>query len=339
MSKKLQDYLFQKIIDRYPKKSTAVEELGKQLSVGKDAVYRRLSGQTLLGVDELVDLARNYNISLDDFLFNRNDAVVCSYNSFSNSVKSFRDYLTEVSQNIQQVYLTPGARFYYATSEIPIFHYCHFPELIGFKLYVWGRTAWSFPKLSDQPFHLGLIPEEDVKLCGDLLDMYNAIPSTELWHLNIVDNTLNQIEYHVNSGGFGNPEDALVLCDNVLALAEHIQKMAEKGHKYRIGGRPKEDAEKSFDLFHNEMVFTNNTFLAVMPAGKVIYTTFCNPNFLKIADQRMCDYTEEWFKGVISKSISISEHAEKSRAWYFNALKKKVNLVKSRIENQLEEPF
>ena len=339
MSKKLQDHLFEKILDAYPKRSAAVEALGKLLDLGKDAVYRRLSGQTLLGADELVNLARHFNISIDDFLFDRRDTVICSYNSFSNKIGSYKDYLQEVSQNIQQVYLTQGARFYYATSEIPLFHYCHFPELIGFKLYVWARTTWSFPEMLDQGFHFDLIPEEDLRMCSELLNMYNAIPSTELWHLNIVDNTLNQIEYHVNSGGFHRPEDALILCDKVLALTEHIRKMAELGHKFNIGTSPEPDAAKTFDLFHNEVIFTSNTFLAVMPVGKVIYTTFCNPNFLKIADQQMCDYTENWFRGIIGKSISISNHAEKSRAWYFNALKRKVMQVQNRIKNQLEEGF
>ncbi|MEM1319999.1 MAG: helix-turn-helix transcriptional regulator [Bacteroidota bacterium] len=339
MNQSLQDYLFERILNTFPKRSAAVEALGKLMGLGKDAVYRRLRGHTLLSLDELAALAREFKVSLDDYLFSRADSVVFSYSSFSQTISSYRDYLDSVSRNIERIYLLPEKHFYYATSEIPLFHYCHFPEVIGFKLYVWARTIWSVPKIKEQAFHFDLLSQEDQRITSELLNMYNDIPSTELWHLNIVDNTLNQIEYHVNIGGFQRPEDALVLCDRLLELCEHIRKMAAFGHKYRMGGEPQATATRTFDLFHNEMVFTNNNFLAVTPVGKVIFTTYCNPNFLKCTDERMCNFTEDWFKNITSKSIAISNHAEKNRSWYFNTLHRKIERVRTRISNQVEEGF
>ena len=57
------------------------------------------------------------------------------------------------------------------------------------------------------------------------------IPSTELWSLNIFDNTLNQVEYHAESGYFARIEDALELCDMLKRIAKHMESMAERGEK------------------------------------------------------------------------------------------------------------
>lgn len=89
----LQDQLFERILERYPRKSDAVEALCELLNTTKDPVYRRLRGDTLLVPEELTLLARHYHISLDGLIFNRDDNVVCSFNAFSHQVKNFEDYL------------------------------------------------------------------------------------------------------------------------------------------------------------------------------------------------------------------------------------------------------
>lgn len=323
------------ILDRYEKKAEAVEELKSLLDVGKDAVYRRLKCETPFSPEELVVLSRKYEISLDDLIFDKKDVVPFVYNTFSEPVLRFNDFLKEVCSHISEVHVIPGSRFLYTTSEIPVFHYLQFPGLISFKLYVWARTIWNFETLENKKFDFNLVKEEDLSLTNDILRMYNDIPSTELWHLNIVDNTLNQIEYHLKIGGFNQPEDALTLCNNILELVDHMRAMAEHGCKFKIGDQPPVRNEVNFDLYHNEMVSTTNTFLAITPVRRVIYTTFNIPDYIKSADPKMCDYTESWFDKIISKSVSISTHAEKSRAWFFNRLRRKVEQARQRIEGQL----
>ncbi|MEO1623811.1 MAG: hypothetical protein AAFV25_01545 [Bacteroidota bacterium] len=233
--------------------------------------------------------------------------------------------------------MLPGSEFYYTTAEIPVFHYLHFPGLISFKLYVWARTIWNFGDMTERKFDFGIVTEEDLGLTGDILQMYNDIPTTELWHLNIVDNTLNQIEYHLKIGGFRKPEDALLLCDNLLELVDHMRSMAKHGQKFRIGEKPRDQQKVNFDLYHNEMVSTNNTFLAMTPIRRVIYTTYNTPDFLRCTDPKMCDYTESWFRKIIGKSVSISTHAEKSRSWYFNNLRRKVEQARQRMVFAIED--
>lgn len=337
MATSFQEKFFHTILNQFDKRSKAVEQLMELLGVGKDAIYRRFKAETPLTPDELVLLSQTFDISLDELVFEKKDVVPFVYNTFSEPILKFRDFLQEVYRNIQEIHILPDSQFYYTTAEIPVFHYLQFSELISFKMYVWSRTIWNFGDMDDRQFDFGVINEEDLSLAGDILQMYNDIPSTELWHLNIVDNTLNQIEYHLKIGGFRQPKDALVLCDSLLELVDHMRLMAQHGCKFKIGDKPPAKAGTNFDLYHNEMVSTSNTFLAITSLKKVVYSTYNTPDFLRCTDAKMCDYTEDWFNKIIGKSVSISTHAEKSRAWYFNHLRRKVELSRQRVINEIEE--
>lgn len=332
----LQDKIFELILSRYPRRADAVDAICRLLSTTKDPVYRRLRGDTPLTPQELSLLARHYHLSIDALVYGQSDNVVCSFNAFSRQVRDFSNYLEAYVADLAQIRLLPELHFYYASAEIPVMTYHFLPELISFKLYIWGRTTWNLEFLRNRPFDFDLITPPVLRLSQAVLDHYLDIPSTELWSLNIADNTLSQIEYHVYSGGFRAPADALLLCDQLLAWAAHMKEMAAAGRKFNLGAKPSE-ASGSFNLYHNELVFTNNTALVSSSAGKGVYSAFCNPNFLKSTDPKLCEYTENWFETVIAKSNLISSSAEKNRDWFFQGLVKKIERVRNRIAAHIDE--
>ena len=332
----LQDQLFEHILQQYSRKSDAVEALCTLLNSSKDPVYRRLRGDTVLSPSEMALLARHYRISLDALVFEKSDNVVCSFNAFSNEVRSFEDYLEAFLADYAQIRRLPEPHFFYASAEIPVMTYNFLPELICFKLYVWGRTTWNLPYLHDRPFDFALLTPPVQRLSQAVLDHYVGLDSTELWSLNIADNTLAQIEYHVYGGGFRQGSDALLLCDKLLEWAAHMKKMAETGRKFAFGSQPSE-ASARLHLYQNEIVYTNNTALITSNAGKAVYSAFSNPNFFKSTDPKLCTFAEEWFASVISKSNLISVSNEKQRDWFFQGLTRKIERVKQRILTYLDE--
>jgi len=336
MDKKLQDQVFEIILSRFSKKSDAVLALSELFNVGRDAVYRRMRGDTVLTPDELKLLATQFNLSLDALIFDKTDTVFFTYNPFSQQINNYNDYLTNVLTDLQEVKKIPEVSIYYVTEEIPIFYYCFFPKLIAFKLYVWGLTVFDFEYLRKTPFDFDALSFPDIKLTEAILANFKTINSTELWSLNIADNTLNQIEYLFNSGGFKNAEDAIKVCDTLDELIEHWRAMAEVGRKFL----PNSSADSScgeFSLYHNEMLVSSSTILISSPTIKAVYAIFGNPNFLQSSDQKLCEFQEDWFKKAISKSESISLHAEKKRNWFFNTVKRKVTRVRNRIEGEINE--
>ncbi len=331
MTHTFQKKILEEIIARYPSKKEAVSAISTMLGVGPDAVYRRMRGTTILSPAELVALAREYQLSLDNLVFGGKEKVYFNYSSFSQPIHNMGDYLEGVKNNLDQVRQLPDIRLLYVSYEIPIFYYCFFPELIAFKLYIWGRTVWEFDYLTNQPFHFEVIAHPEVELTKDILHKFIAFDSTELWSVNIVDNTLSQIEYFSNTGNFKNPDNALVLLDRLTELVAHWDSMATAGFKFAPDAGP-DFPKGAFQLFQHEMLVTGNTILACSSKGNLLFNIFNNPNYLSTSDPRMCAYQEEWFRKAISKSIPISKNNERSRALFFNILNKKISATRRRIE-------
>lgn len=332
----LQERFFDLILNKYGRRVDAVAELCTLLNTSKDPIYRRLRGDTALLPHELELLARHFQISLDALIYGQSHNVVCSFNSFDHQVKDFADYLENYVADLGRLRRLPDVHLYYASAEIPVMTYHFMPELIGFKLYVWGRTTWNLDYLHNRPFDFDLMTEPVQRLSRQVLELYLHTDSTELWSLNVADNTLAQIEYHVYSGGFRHANDAVVLCEKLLEWTAHMKRMAAAGRKFVINGKA-EDSSSDFHLFHNEMVYTNNTALILSGMGAAVYSAFSNPNFLKSTDPKLCAYTEHWFRSIIAKSNPITQSAEKSRDWFFLGLTKKIERAKQRILTHIEE--
>lgn len=335
--KSLQDKIFEIILSRYPRRAEAVEALCLLLNLGKDPIYRRLRNDTFLSPQELSTLSLHYRISLDALVLTHSDVVTCSFNALSKQVRDFSDYLLAFIDDLELVSRLPNAHFFYASAEIPVLTYCYLPELISFKLYIWGRTTWNLEFLRTRQFDFDLIPSSVIQLSERLLDLYKSMDSTELWSVNIMDNTLAQIEYHVYSGGFVHAEHALLLCDRLIDWMNHMRIVSIAGKKFRVG-ESANDGLGAIRVYYNEMVHTNNTALITSDVGQRVYSAFCNPNFIKSFDTRLCKYTEDWFGNVMSKSTLISTGAsEKSREWFFRELAKKIERARARIRLHIEE--
>ncbi|MFT7606705.1 MAG: hypothetical protein ACI8VT_004308, partial [Saprospiraceae bacterium] len=242
MSKKLQDQLLDEIISRFPKRKDAVEVLTKLLGIQQDAIYRRLRGGTQLTPDEIALLTKTFNLSLDSLIYKESDTVFFNFTPFSNTVNNVGDYLNEVLKDLLQVNQLPDVHIHYVSYEIPFFYYAFFPELISFKLFIWGKTVWDFGYLKDKLFDFDIISYPDEKIIQDILKNFLCLPTTEIWSVNIIDNTLSQIEYFVNTGGFKNPTDAYVLCDKMQLLVTQWRKMAAHGKKFPLGDYSEERA-------------------------------------------------------------------------------------------------
>lgn len=332
----LQEQVFELILARYPRRADAVEDLCHILNLAKDPIYRRLRSDTFLSPQELTTLALHYRISLDTLINGHSDNVVCQFNAFSRKLSDFSDYLSGYVADFERIRRMPGAHLYYASVEIPVFSYGLFPELIAFKLYIWGRTTWDFEYLRQRPFDFDLVTQPVIRLSQAMLQHYIGLDSTELWSVQLVDNTLAQIEYHVYSGGFRQPKDAIFLCDRVADWVAHMKAVAATGRKFAFGEKP-ENGHGTLHLYHNEMVYTNITGLVTSDVGRLVYSAFCNPNFLLSSDPKLCDFTEHWFGQVVSKSTPISQSAEKSRDWFFRELTRKIDRVRQRIVGHIED--
>jgi len=330
MRESFQSKFLGELTSRYAKRSEAVEKIGSVLGLTNDNVYRRLRGDTSISLDEMRTLAEAYKMSIDKLLdLNQND-VMFTFNSFDNQIKHVDDFVNNLLGLLTQFSMVPDAKVLYASAEIPVFYHAIVPELFSFKLYVWARTVWNLDYFQNEKFKTDIIPYTTRQSFQKINDLYKHLNSVELWSYNIFDNTLNQIEYHLESAMFENENDAIILCEALETICHHMREMAIKGRKFSLKGDSEMGSELT--LFHNEIVYTNNTILYTTPEFKLLFTTFCNPNFIMTKDQRICDFSNDWFNTVMSKSQLISGLNERQRNKYFDGIQRRIAMTKKRIE-------
>lgn len=327
----LQDRMFRDLKEKYPP-GELMDSLMLLWDCQKDAVYRRLKGNTRLTPDELSKVAIHFGLSVDRYIFESANSVLFTFNAFSRTISNYEDYILSILEPLEKLRSIPMVKIHYASLEVPIFYYCFFPELITFKLYVWSRSVWDLPHTRETKFSFDLIAPSGLEKAQRMLQAYLEIPSLQMWSLNIIDNTLSQIEYHIISGRLKNNQDSYVLLNCLDQLINHMESMAAAGKK-----RPLKGSQNRADLeiYHNEMIYTNNTILVDSPYFNGIFTSFGNPNFLFSSDDRIIDYTKVWFKRVLDKASPLTLASEKNRNWYFQQLRKKVQLTRARIDMHL----
>lgn len=325
----VQSLLFNQIKERYKSKGEFIEDLKKLLDCSMDSAYRRLRGDTILTPAELANLSRHYNISLDQIVFEGTPPVLFTFNAFDRTIKDYEDYFESILTPLERLRVIPEVKIQYASLEIPIFYYCFFPELINFKLYVWSRSVWDLPHTRGMPFSFDLIAPSGIEKAQRMLEIYTEVPSLQMWSLNIFDNTLNQIEYHMIGKRFKKEEDAFHLLDCLDKLLDHMKIMGREGFKKPLNGHIN---RASLELYHNEMIYTNNTILVESPHFQGIFTSYGNPNFLFSADKRIFNYTKEWFARVLDKAHPMSRASEKNRNWFFSQIRSKVDATRKRLE-------
>ena len=331
----LQTTLFEHILSKYSKKAEAVDAISAHLNLSKDGIYRRIRGETVLTPDELASLAKHYQISLDELVYGQTNQILFSYTPFTTKLRSFQDWLELTYQNLERVYQIPEVHIFYASQEIPIHLYFQFPKLLHFRAYLLSLTSnLDFGRSHDLPFNFSILRTETLALASKFSKLYITVPSTELWNLGIFDNTLNAIEYLLTIDKYEEPQFAIQLCEELFGLIEHTKRIAASGKKQLLNSDGTAPGA-SFELYYNELADTNNSIFVTSPLGNRLFTTYSNPNFLSTNNQKLCDYTQNWFKVLMEKSTSISQHSSVNRDWFFKQLEKKVQQTQRRLERML----
>ena len=307
-------------------------ELTKVLHLSHSSLYKRINGNVMMSLSEFLTLCKHYNVSADELFDVHQNEVRFRFDALQDRVASYSEFLLPILQDLEWISGFEDQYIYYATNELPFFHQFLYPELTAFKYFIYAKTIWEIPGFENMKFSLqkANLAQHSNQTGKTILQEYYNIPSVEIWTRNMLDNTLKQIRYYLESGGFESSDDALQLIRRLRSMTEHMKKMAISGTKLPLS---KTASRKGTELkiFVNEYIFANNTFLVTANEARSVYTTFDNPNFLKNKDASFGKYTYEWFQKLMKRGYPISSHAELNRNEYFEHIKMKIDKAEKRI--------
>ncbi len=318
--------------ERYETRNTLVEELSELLKLGKDGIYRRLRGDTMLSMEELFFLSKHYEISLDELNYGGEPKINFTYPLNNNGLNPPKKFLERLLDQLKNLRTYQNPKIWCAANDIPIYYYALVPEIFFFKFFAWNYSMETPPYA--QPKFLPLeISSDFLKLCQEIISEYSFLPSEELWTTTIFDATLQQIYFHAVNQHFQDAEEAIILCEKMYLLVEHFRRMAAKSAKIRhLGGIP---YETPFHLFYNETLSPNHHYLMESDNGKIMLNSYCYPNFLLTKEGRICEYTLQWFQKIRGKSTYLSGNSEEMRTSYFEGINEK---IKGTLEKIREIP-
>ncbi len=296
--------------------------LQENLGLGRASAYRRLNGETLFDLEEIVMIITAFKIPVTE-LFESDKSILYFYQN-ERHPNSYEEWFTGIDQDFAILANQSNSKMYYSSTESPIFYYFHFDEFTHFKLYIWAKTIWQLDSLKDVPFSIKseLWNDKVLELKEKFLKQYTQMPSVEFWTPNFLSNNLNQIQYFLEGYLFENREDALLLCHQLREMIKLLEQQIIDGHKKPVKGvaRP-----GSYELYYNEILHTNNTILFTSDQSKALYTTFGNPNTIKTYQKEACDYAEDWFEKLKRSANKINQDSDRDRTRLFKKMEDKIN--------------
>jgi transcriptional regulator with XRE-family HTH domain len=303
------------------------DELAEILGLSSDSAYRRIRGETVLSIDELLKICRHYKVSPD--ILNESDSgfVNFHYNLLQNE-QDFENYLISFLASLQQLKKVGKlAKIIYAADDVPIFHHFNFTEHAAFKMFYWIKSVLNMDIFAGKKFAHVLIRPEWLALGREIYDAYCQVPTIEIWTEESLNSTLNQILYYWESGLFENPKEVALIIEQTEKMIEVIEKQAEVGSKI-LDIRNNDN----FLMYQTEIQIGNNCVLVTTPTQKMVYIRHQTFNTLKSTNPKFCSETELWLANEIRKSLPISGVAEKQRYQFFQKIKQKIHKLATKLK-------
>jgi hypothetical protein len=330
-SKSYQQRFFERLGKRFASRAELVREVSDVLHLGRDAVYRRLRGDTALTADELMLLAEVFNLRMEvDGSRGRGPAMRYPYHR--SPVRSEFDHFANLNVQLAELEKLPGARIDFATPELPVYYEMATPLLRSFKTFMFGITTWDIDKWKDRPFSPDLIADGIHTGADGMIERQYAIPTREVWSIGVLDVTLRQISYLAEVGGFADPDHIDRLFGELSRIVDHLERMARTGRRFPMGKEPTPESPP-FLVYHNELSNTNNIVLVSSEAVNFLFTTLVNPNYIVTTDERLYAEVRRWFDNLARRGNALHSEGGKYATRYFGYLRKQIDRYQRRVSD------
>lgn len=330
----VQQRIFDKIKQQLPKDEKIVDILMNTLHLSQDAVYRRLRGDVPLTIYETKTLCQAYNISFDEIEQYKKGRVSFNYLPLDRIGLNFETWMTGLRDGLKQLKQLENTRMIMSVNDTPIFQLFNLPHLTRFKFFFWAKTYLKIPAYEKELFKREKIDKHVLGLGIEAHNIYNSIPTTEIYSLETLQGTLRQIQYYFEAHLFEDPSYVLELLDNLSDLIKHMKIQAEIGRKFAFGNEPP-SAGNPIEMYFNETFIADNTYLIKSDAGSTVYLTHNIMNYLNSTDPYYIQESEFVLDKLINNSNLISEVNTKDRNRFFAALQLQVDSFRKKVEVNL----
>jgi hypothetical protein len=324
-TKQLQQELFRYVKESLPPHLSLVDELCQLLDLSADSVYRRIRGEKPIALTELKCICEHYNVSIDQLLQLKNDSVLFQAPGIMNGATPFADHMKGMLAQFSYFNSFNESHIFYLCKDAPFWYFYLFPEMAAFKTFFWCKTINNEPALMDKSFSLEEYPFKDCFAIGQqILEAHSRMNTVELWNLESIHSSINQVAYYRDAGIFRDKKDLVTVVDSFIRMLDHLQAQAAAGVKF-MPGATNVTHKGLIQFYVNELILGNNTILLNLDDKKISMITYSVFSYLITRDERFAAKAFGTFNTLLSRSTLVSRSGEKDRNRFFNTLRDKVN--------------
>lgn len=325
----IQNNIFERIKQLLPSSTSFVDELAFRLDISNDSAYRRIRGEKMLTLEELIKLSRAYHISFDAMLQSELNNITFNYRSINGNV-SFEEYFDSILANLRLISGFEQKELIYIAKDLPLFKYFDYRNVAAFKLFFWQKTILNKPELQQSKFDPTLIPNAVFDTGKKIIGSYIKIPSSEVWNKETINSTLNQLEFYYDNGFLDDKDLLQLVFAELKEMVHQVKTDAANGYKTSLT-YPSTENSSNFRLYYNEVTLGDNTIFFDMGDRKMAFITHNVLNLLTTANLEFCNETHRMLLNIIKKSNLISVASEKQRNNFFNAIIEKIEVLENKL--------
>ena len=298
------------------------EEIATILNMSYDAAHRRVSGKSKFSIDETVELANHYNISMDTLFFKK-EKVIVQKTIEIDSLQDMLQYFQQSAIQIQELTRFQSAILYYSAKDIPLFYFMEGTILSKFKAYVW--LSLLNPNHAKIPFENFIIDELFLEHTQKLKKVYENVAVKEVWNDTTINSSLQQILYFYEAG--------LLQFKTANALFKDLK---------RIVNLIKEKCNKpnsNFSIYYNELILLNNNLLIETSEKLTLFVPYTLLGYFITEHKESCCNVKQFFVQQISNSKPLNQSGIKEQNLFFNKAISKIDFYIQKLDNQVDLLF
>lgn len=327
--KKIDTAFIELLKKKIPNNISATEEIACTLGINYDAAYRRLNNKVSFNLNEIVLLAKKFDISLNR-LFEVGDKLsylVKSTYSIQN-INDFKTYLKSLTTEMLPLTGKKDSSITFSARELPMFYFFEQPILIRFKIFIWFNILKVTPVNKRISFTNFVISEEMIGLAKEARETYNQINQVEMWSFGTLNNVLQQLLYLFRMRQLSLTE-ATEICDALTIEIKNVEAKTQTKNNSTLN---------SFTLYFNELFMMNNSIILKNKDKLRFAYPYALLKYFQIDNQEACREQEAYIIEQMRHAINLSNTSTKEHASFFNYKYDKIKQVLLVMQNEDEKP-
>jgi hypothetical protein len=305
-------------------KKDAYNAIKDVLPKSKSVLYKKVNGDVMFTLTEVLELCKAYNIALDSIgFFGDNHLQEKNLDIHPMPlVYTFDDlisYLTDTSTRLEIIRQTPDAELTLSARDIPYFLYFKDELLAAFRCLAWIHRAY------ENRYSIKDIPQELLTVCNNLYKTYWQTKRTEIWSVHTLTNTIENLKYMHQIGLIKTKQvaDCILMLKDVLNDQKEsiLSNEGEKENTLNMLFSP------SLNMYNGALVSLRDEEFALMSISAL--------QTIVVKDKSMLPYIKRSFSFQRKHSTNFTHSSPAIVENYFNGLNTQLDelLLKLKSEN------